>query len=130
MFTRFLLALVPIAFVTAVVAPGAAVADPKAGMIPSTCDDGHSIELALNGNGDFTPGHLVGGTAVYVVQALDADRTFTAPDGTVRPDPLHVAKPNMHGDLVRCHFDITATSPDGTVFHGVGVLTAFITPVS
>ena len=57
-------------------APGAA-ADPKGDIIPLTCDDGQTVEVAVNGNGDFTPGHLVGGTAVYVLQSFDATFTFT-----------------------------------------------------
>ena len=43
---------------------------------PSTCDDGNSIQLIFASNGDFTPGHLVVGTQVYVVQSLDATQTF------------------------------------------------------
>jgi len=130
MLPRLCLAVVPVTFVLATLAPGAAVADPKGTVIPSTCDDGHSIELALNGNGDFTPGHLVGGTAVYVVQSLEATQTFTPTVGVPDP-PKHflVVKPHVHGDLVTCHFAITVAGPDG-VFHGEGDLVAFITPVS
>ena len=39
-------------------APGAT-ADPKKGATFSdTCDNGQTVELTFNGNGDFTPGHL------------------------------------------------------------------------
>jgi hypothetical protein len=40
-----------------------------------------------------------------------------------------VAKPNIHGDLVSCTFDITRSSPDGT-FRAFGTVVAFITPAA
>lgn len=111
-------------------APGAA-ADPiKSGdIIPLTCDDGQTVEVAVNGNGDFTPGHLVGGTAVYVLQSFDATFTFTPPGGPTFTEHFARSKHNVHGDLVTCTFDFTETSPEGT-FRGFGTVVAFITPAS
>jgi hypothetical protein len=110
----------------AISAPGAA-ADPKGTAIPSTCDDGNSIRLVFAGNGDFTPGHLVGGTQVYVVQSLDATQVRTPTGGTTTVDHFRVVKPHVHGDLVTCHFDFTVSSSTGT-FRGFGTLVAVIAP--
>jgi hypothetical protein len=106
-----------------------AAADPKGDIIPLTCDNGQTVEVAVNGNGDFTPGHLVGGTAVYVVQSLDATFTFTPPGGPTETQQFVTSKGNVHGDLVTCTFDITETSPEGT-FHGFGTVVVFVTPAS
>jgi hypothetical protein len=106
-----------------------AAADPKGDIIPLTCDNGQTVEVAVNGNGDFTPGHLVGGTAVYVVQSLDATFTFTPPGGPTETQHFARSKGNVHGDLVTCTFDFTETSPEGT-FHGFGTVVVFVTPAS
>src|SRR6476659_8522033 len=64
------------ALASPIVAP-AATADPKGTAIASNCDDGTSIQLVSAGNGDFTPGHLVGGrgTQVYVVRFVHVRRS-------------------------------------------------------
>ena len=109
-------------------APGAA-ADPKGATFTDTCDNGQTVALTFNGNGDFTPGHVVGGTAVYVVQSLEATRTFTPPVGPPSTEHFATSKPHIHGDLVTCTFDITRTGPEGP-FRAFGSLVAFITPAA
>jgi hypothetical protein len=126
MFKRLGILLASVAITTAFVAPGAS-ADPKGTAIPSTCDDGNSIQLIFAGNGDFTPGHLVGGTQVYVVQSLDATQIFTPTGGTTTTTHFQTVKPNVHGDLVTCAFDFTVNSSAGT-FRGVGTLVAVVAP--
>jgi hypothetical protein len=128
MLKRLCTALVAVIIAMAAFAPGAA-ADPKGEIIPLTCDDGQTVEVAVNGNGDFTPGHLVGGTAVYVVQSFDATFTFTPPGGPTFTEHFARSKHNIHGDLVTCSFDITETGPEGT-FRGFGTVVVFITPAS
>ena len=38
---------------------------------------GQPVQFVLNGNGDFTPGHVVGSTTVYVVQSFNVTFEFT-----------------------------------------------------
>jgi hypothetical protein len=112
---------------TAVV-PGAA-ADPKAATFTNTCDNGKVVELAFNGNGDFTPSHDLGGTGVYVVQSLESTQVRTPLEGPASTQYFFASKPNMHGNLVTCTFDVVRTSPEGTL-HAFGTLDAFVTPMS
>ena len=128
MFTRVAIAFVAVPVAMLALAPAAS-ADPKGNPISSTCDDGNSIALTFNGNGNFTPGHLVGGTATYVVQSLQSTRVFTPIGGAPQTTQFAAFKPHIHGDLVTCHFDFTVTSPEGT-FHGFGTLVAAPTPAS
>jgi len=128
MLKRLCIALVSGIIAMAAFAPGAA-ADPKGAIFSDTCDNGQTVELTFNGNGDFTPGHVVGSTAVYVVQSLDATQMFTPPGGPTSTVHFATSKPNIHGDLVTCTFDIIRTSPAGT-FRGFGTLVAFITPAA
>jgi hypothetical protein len=97
--------------------------------IASVCDDGQSVVLVFNGGGNFTPGHLVGGTATYVTQSIDATQEFTPTGGATVVTQFHVVKPHAAADVVTCRFDIVRATPTG-VFHGFGVSTFLVTPAS
>ena len=109
-------------------APGAT-ADPRNGeLVPLSCD-GLSLEVVVNGNGDFTPGHVVGDTAVFVLQSIDATFQFTPPGGPTETDSFARSKHNLHGDLVTCSFDFSETAPEGT-FRAFGTVVGTLTPAS
>jgi hypothetical protein len=115
-----------------VVAPGAS-ADPlnakDSFAFPATCDDGQTVQVVVNGNGTFTPAHVVGSTAVFVPQALDTTFEFTPPGGPTETETETASKPHIHGDLVTCGFDVTQSLPFGTI-HLFGTATGFFTPAS
>ena len=95
---------------------------------PATCD-GQEVQFVLNGNGEFTAGHVVGSTAVFIPQAFDLTFEFTPPGGPTQTMTDTSSKHNVHGDLVTCTFDTTQTFPFGTV-HLFGSATGFFTPAS
>jgi hypothetical protein len=115
----------------AVCVPGAS-ADPlnakNSLVIPANCG-GQAVQVVVNGNGEFTPAHVLGSTAVFVPQAFDTTFEFTPTGGTTQTETDTSAKPNVHGDLVTCSFDVTQTFPEGT-FHLFGTATGFFTPAS
>ena len=86
----------------AVFVPGAS-ADPlnakNSFAFPATCD-GQTVQFVVNGNGEFTPGHVVGSTEVFVLQAVDATFEFTPPGGPTETMTDTASKSNVHGDLV------------------------------
>jgi hypothetical protein len=96
---------------------------------PATCDNGQTIQVVVNGNGEFSPAHVVGSTAVFVPAVIDITFQFTPPGGPTESETFHAAKHNPHGDLVTCSFDVTQEFPDGT-FHLFGSATGFFTPAS
>jgi len=96
---------------------------------PATCDNGQTIQVVVNGNGDFTPGHVVGSTAVFVLQSFNFTFEFTPTGGETMSETNTGSKGNVHGDLVTCSFDVTQTFPEGT-FHLFGSATGFFTPAS
>lgn len=127
---KFAIAIAIAAAVAMMAGAPAASADPKTTTIPLSCENGQTLEAAFNGNGNFTPGHVVGTTETFVIQSLQATATFTPTGGDpVVVQQLDVSKPNMHGDLVTCHFDFVRETPTGS-FHGVGTSVVFITPAS
>ena len=96
---------------------------------PADCDNGQTVQVVVNGNGEFSPAHLVGTTAVFVPQALDVTFEFTPPGGPTDTETDTASKPNIHGDLVTCSFDTTQSFPFGTL-HLFGTATGFLTPAS
>ena len=96
---------------------------------PATCD-GQTVQFVVNGNGEFTPGHVVGSTAVFVVEAVDITFEFTLPGGPTESETDTASKNNVHGDLVTCSFDVTQTFPEGGTVHLFGTATGFFTPAS
>jgi hypothetical protein len=95
---------------------------------PATCD-GQTVQFVVNGNGDFTPGHVVGSTAVFVLQSFKFTFEFTPTGGETMSETKTGSKGNVHGDLVTCSFDVTQTFPEGA-FHLFGSATGFFTPAS
>jgi hypothetical protein len=116
----------------AVFVPGAS-ADPvnakNSFSFPATCD-GQTVQFVVNGNGEFTPGHVVGSTAVFVVEAVDITFEFTLPGGPTESETDTASKNNVHGDLVTCSFDVTQTFPGGGTVHLFGTASGFFTPAS
>jgi len=95
---------------------------------PATCG-GQTVQFVVNGNGDFTPGHVVGSTSVFVLQSFNVTFEFTPTGGQTMSETAARSKHNPHGDLVTCSFDVTRTFPEGT-FHFFGTATGFFTPAS
>ena len=96
---------------------------------PATCDNGQTVQFVVNGNGEFTPGHVLGSTAVFIPQAFNITFQFTPPGGPTQTETDTASKHNVHGDLVTCSLDVTQTFPFGTV-HVFGTATGFFTPAS
>ena len=96
---------------------------------PAACD-GQTVQFTVSGNGDFTPGHVVGSTAVFVLQAVDITFQFTLPGEPTQSETTARSKGNVHGDLVTCSFDVTQTFPEGGTVHLFGSVTGFFTPAS
>ena len=97
---------------------------------PATCDDGQSVQVVVNGNGEFSPAHVVGSTAVFIPQAFDVTFEFTPPGGPTQSETDTSSKHNVHGDLVTCSFDVTQTFPEGGTIHLFGSATGFFAPAS
>src|SRR4051812_12002148 len=105
-----------------------AMADPvnakQSQVIPASCDNGQSYEVVVNGNGEFTPGHVVGSTSMFIPQAFDLTFEFTPTGGSPESETDTSAKHNVHGDVTTCSIDFTQTFPEGS-FHLFGTVTGF-----
>src|SRR5262245_40066178 len=124
--------LVVSAAVALAVAHGAA-ADPtnaKTSLaIPATCDNGQSYVVSVNGNGEFTPAHVIGSSSVFIPQAFDLTFSFTPRGGPTESETDTSSKPNVHGNLTTCTIAFSQETPEGT-FGLDGTVTGFFTPAS
>jgi hypothetical protein len=96
---------------------------------PVTCDNGQTVQFVVNGNGNFSPAHVVGSTAVFVPEVLDTTFQFTPTGGPTQTETSTESKANLHGDVVTCSFDVIQPSPGGT-FRLFGTATGFFTPAA
>jgi hypothetical protein len=115
----------------AVLAPGAS-ADPTKAKnsftFPATCG-GRPVQFVVNGNGEFTPGHVVGSTQQFIPQSFDITFESTPTGGPTETERDTASKHHPHGSLVTCSIDFTQSIPEGT-FHVFGTATGFFTPAS
>jgi hypothetical protein len=120
----------------------AAAAPPEQEVIPLLCDDGNTYDVVVSGNGQFTPGRLVGSNGVLVPTAF-GETTFRAvtPSGEV-VEETEPASAKGGGNVternprptVTCTFELTETLteeveglPAGTVVTISGEVTGFLT---
>ena len=90
------------------------------------------IQVSVNGNGEFTPAHVIGSTAVFVPTAFDLTFSFTPTGGTTESETDTSAKHNQAKGTVTCNIPAalnTFTSPEGT-FTLSGTVTGFFTPAN
>lgn len=114
-------------------AGGIAAADPKGELITVACDNGVTYEIAVAGNGQFTPGHDVASTSMLVPTAFgEITITATDPEGNVTTETIPpVSKGSSsksRATTVSCTFHEEG-SEDGFTFVVDGSVTGFITPV-
>ena len=102
---------------------------PKSETFFLECDNGESYPIVVNGNGDFTPGHITDGNGGVVVP-ISFTIEVTDPTGEVIFND-DVAKPGkmkgLAGDVIHCTFEDTFEDEGGT-FTIFGNAIAFFTP--
>jgi hypothetical protein len=120
------------AIVLAVLAQSAA-ADPLNAKNSSilTADCGAAqVMVVVNGNGEFTPAHVIGSTAVFIPTAFNLTFSFTPTGGETQSETDTSAKAHQPSNAVTCELPAalnTFTSPEGT-FTISGTVTGFFTP--
>lgn len=113
--------------------------------LPATADPGHAknashvqaicgtqtVNVVVNGNGKFTPAHVVGSTKVFVPTALNLTFTFTPTGGTAQTSTQNVHKSSpVHRGTMTCTIPMQTlqSGPQGTATIQ-GSVTGFFTPV-
>ena len=102
----------------------------NAGFFTAVCGS-TQLQVVVNGNGVFSPAHVIGSTSVFVPTAFNLTFTFT-PSGGGAPevDTETSAKARQPANAVTCQLPAalnTVTFPDG-IFTLDGTVTGFFTP--
>jgi hypothetical protein len=128
---RLLTAAACLALAAAVIVQVAG-ADPgnakNASHITAICD-GQTIPVVVNGNGEFTPAHVVGATSVFIPTAFNITFTFTPTGGSPMPETDTSAKAAPIGHTTTCTIPLQTlfSAPEGTLTIQ-GTVTGFFTP--
>lgn len=119
--------------VVAAVAVQVASADPtnaKNSTVLTIVCGGKQMQVVTNGNGEFTPGHVVGSTSTIVPTSFNLTFSFTPTGGTTTSETDMSAKHNQPEGAITCSIPLalnTFPTPDGT-FSISGTVTGFTTP--
>jgi hypothetical protein len=87
------------------------------------------VQVAVNGNGVFAPGHVIGSTRVFIPTAFNLTFAFTPTGGATETETETSAKKNQPARVVTCALPAalnTVTVPGGT-FVLSGTVTGFFT---
>ena len=128
---RLLTAAACVAFATAVLVP-VATADPShaknAGHINAVCN-GQPVMVVVNGNGEFTPAHVVGSTSMFIPTAFNLTFTFTPTGGSPMPETDTSSKAAPITPTITCTIPLQTlfSGPEGTATIQ-GTVTGFFTP--
>jgi hypothetical protein len=103
----------------------------NAELVDLTCANGATYTIVANGNGAFSPGHILdaeGGILIPVAfhfVVLNAHGDVLFDETTTKPGQMT----GLSGDLVTCTFTETETDPDtGEIITINGTVTLFVTP--
>jgi hypothetical protein len=128
---RVLLAAAGLALAAAVMVPLAA-ADPinakNSSQIRAVCN-GRPVMVVVNGNGEFTPAHVIGSTSVFIPTAFDITFTFTPTGGSPMPETDTSSKAAPITPTTTCTIPLQTifSGPEGTATIE-GTVTGFFTP--
>ncbi len=130
---RQVLVLVACLALTAAVIVPAATADPTnakgATQLSAMCS-GHPVMVVVNGNGEFTPAHVLDSTSVFIPTAFHLTFTFTpSGGGTPMVDVDTSAKAAPIKNTIACTIPLQTlfSGPEGTATIA-GTVTGFFTP--
>jgi hypothetical protein len=131
---RRLTVLALVVLVVGVWAQGAsaAPANAKNSMVVHATCQGTPLTVVVNGNGEWTPAHVVGSTSVFIPTAFDLTFSFTPTGGAPESETDTSVKAHQPTNAVTCDIpapENTFTSPDGT-FTISGTVTGFFTPAA
>jgi len=118
-----------IALLSVAVASAAPTKSPNAEIFELTCDNGQSYTVVVNGNGDFSPGHIIDGDGGNLIpvslafEATDADGNVIFSDSISKKGRMK----GLTGDLIVCTFGDTFEE-NGEVITFTGTVTGFVTP--
>lgn len=133
LFTRLSVLVTALGFLAFVASPASAAPTgaKKADFAELTCSNGAVYSIVANGNGDFTPAHILDGEGRTLIPVAFAFVVTNENGDVVFQDTVaHSGQMNgLSGDLVDCTFTVTDTDPEtGEILTTTVTATLFVTP--
>jgi hypothetical protein len=97
----------------------------------TNCTDGNTYQVVVNGNGTFSPGHVVGSNSIFVPTTLALNFVFfDASTGQTQTMSQDAAKKSPVKNPVSCDIPLQTlfSAPDGSFGTIEGSVTGFTTP--
>jgi len=128
---RRLLVLVACGAIAVMAIASTAGADPtnakNAQQLQAVCGT-QTLTVVVNGNGEFTPAHVIGSTSMFIPTAFNVTFTFTPTGGSTETETDTSAKAAPLKNTITCTIPFQSfSSPFGT-FTIEGRVTGFFTP--
>ena len=127
---RLLVLIVSCALAAVAIAPTAG-ADPtnakNSSQLQAVCGT-QTYTVVVNGNGEFTPAHLIGSTSVFIPTSFDITFTFTPTGGSPMSETDTSAKAAPIQNTITCTIPFQSFSSPGGTFSIEGTVTGFLTP--
>jgi len=124
-----LLSIMLVALFSVGVASAAPTKSPNAETFDLACDNGETYTLVVNGNGDYTPGHIISGDGrnlipvAFTFEATDANGDVLFSESIAKKGQMQ----GLTGDLFTCTFSETFVE-DGQTNTFVVTVTVFVVP--
>ena len=87
-----------------------------------------TLNVVVNGNGEFTPAHVIDSTSVFIPTAFDITFTFTPPGGPTMIQHDTSAKSAPLQNTMICNIPFKSFPSPGGTFTIQGMVTGFLTP--
>jgi hypothetical protein len=100
---------------------------PNSEIITLDCGELGEIDVAVNGNGDWSPGHVVGTNQLLIPVALDISGTFTPVQGEPESFSEQTSRHAPPKELFDCTFHQEGSDEFGS-FVVDGIVTAYMVP--
>ena len=124
-----ILSLMTMALLSVGIASAAPRNAPNAVTFPLECDNGESYTVVVNGNGTFTPGHIIEGNGnnlipvAFTFEATDGDGNVLFSGSISKQGKMK----GLTDDLIICTFSDTFEE-NGETFIFIATVTGFVTP--
>jgi hypothetical protein len=96
--------------------------------LEAMCPGMDPLTVVVNGNGEFSPAHVLGSTSVFIPTAFDTTFTFTPDGGSPMSETDTSAKAAPIANTITCTIPFQSFPAPGGTFSIEGSVTGFLTP--
>jgi hypothetical protein len=102
----------------------------NAAVVTGNCDNGQTLTVVVNGNGNFNAVHDANSTSTFVPTMIDLTFTFHLASGGSQTNTQQGTKNGPAHNVINCDIPLQTlfTAPDGSFATIEGSVSGFLTP--